>query len=241
VALDSALSEAWSAVGRVRQHRGDWDGAGEAYRRAVALDPRDAEARYWYATHLTVLRRLDEARAQLRQAVALDPYAINIRVELVTALFSAGDSAGAIRQFEEVRARHPDAPVTHLWGAFSYLAVHDFDRMAFHLERYLTAMGADPESIRALADSIRPPDLRRAALRNMADTARGALTVVAVLRSLGEDDAAVAYLARVADSPAAAPHAYLSGLVWALGMPPSLLSDPRVDSALTKLMAPSAP
>jgi len=74
ISLDSTLSEAHGALGRVMaDHDYNWKGAEAAYRRALALNPSDATARSNYAFLLSETGRVAEAVAQRRQAVLLLP------------------------------------------------------------------------------------------------------------------------------------------------------------------------
>ena len=87
LALDNTLAEVHTALA-TRQAFAEWDwtGAEAAYRRAIELDPNDAEARAAYAFLLNVLQRPTEAMVQIKRAVDLDPlnpwirgsYAINL-------------------------------------------------------------------------------------------------------------------------------------------------------------------
>ena len=74
LALDSTLSEAYTALGLAHQHAYEWRLAEEAHRRAVELDPNDASARIQYGRFLHYMGRLLEARAQFERARLLDPY-----------------------------------------------------------------------------------------------------------------------------------------------------------------------
>ena len=74
LALDSTLSEAYTALGLAYQHAYEWRAAEEAHRRAVELDPNDASARIQYGRLLHYTGRLLDARAQFERARVLDPY-----------------------------------------------------------------------------------------------------------------------------------------------------------------------
>jgi TolB-like protein len=74
LAADSTLADAWTAravLDRVRDP-GQYAGALRAHERAVALAPRNADARHEYAVTLVRLGRDQAAETQLRQAVAVD-------------------------------------------------------------------------------------------------------------------------------------------------------------------------
>lgn len=71
-AREPALFTAHHNLGAVRQQTGAWDGAADAYGRAVALRPDAMESRHGLAIALAVLGRSAEAIAQHR-ALAADP------------------------------------------------------------------------------------------------------------------------------------------------------------------------
>ena len=56
----------------------DWDSADREFQRALALNPSYATAREWYSLELAATGRLDEAEAQVKRAVELDPLSIPI-------------------------------------------------------------------------------------------------------------------------------------------------------------------
>ena len=77
LALDPGpgLAEAHASLGLIReQFSKDIAGAEEELQRAIALNPSYAMARHWYAILLTVEGRNEEALAQLRKALELDPF-----------------------------------------------------------------------------------------------------------------------------------------------------------------------
>jgi eukaryotic-like serine/threonine-protein kinase len=53
-------------------HR-DWPAAEREFRRAIELNPNDAETRHYYASCLMVVGRVDDARAEIRRAQELSP------------------------------------------------------------------------------------------------------------------------------------------------------------------------
>jgi len=76
LAIDDGLSDAHSALAATRLlHDWDWPGAEKEYRRALELNPEDAWAHQGYAVGLLVKGRLEEAVAEQRRAVELEPLA----------------------------------------------------------------------------------------------------------------------------------------------------------------------
>jgi serine/threonine-protein kinase len=105
LALDSTLSEAHTALGRLLD-AGDWDwrGAEVEFRRALALDSADASARQWYVMHLLGLGRTGEALREARTAVRFDPLTPLTINALGLAFWFDGQPDSAIRVFREVLA-----------------------------------------------------------------------------------------------------------------------------------------
>ncbi|HEX6032499.1 MAG TPA: hypothetical protein VFY90_13785, partial [Tepidiformaceae bacterium] len=73
VALDSTLSEAYSALGDHDSVEWNWGPKERNLRRAIALNSNNALAHRWYADVLTVVGRYPEAVAEAERAERLDP------------------------------------------------------------------------------------------------------------------------------------------------------------------------
>jgi tetratricopeptide (TPR) repeat protein len=78
--LDNTLSDAHTSLASLGMFDWDWQSAGEEFRRAIELNPGYATAHQWYAWHLNLLGRKNEAIAEMRKAESLDP------LSLITAL-----------------------------------------------------------------------------------------------------------------------------------------------------------
>lgn len=77
--LDDELADAHLSLAYVYYY-GDWNWhESEAeFRRAIALDPNHAQARYWYGRFLGTMGRHQEATGQIEQALLLDPLSIAV-------------------------------------------------------------------------------------------------------------------------------------------------------------------
>ncbi len=74
LALDDTLAEAHAALGLVRlRYEWNWSAAKDSFERALELNPSLTDARLAYAEYLTVMKRGDEAMAQLDMVQELDP------------------------------------------------------------------------------------------------------------------------------------------------------------------------
>jgi serine/threonine-protein kinase len=113
VALDDRSAEAWSSVGYVRYAVWDFDGAAEAFGRAVALKPRDALVRVSYALVLMFLGRGDEALAQAERARELDRDPL-IQFRAVSVWTHLGRAAEVTGRVDSLMQAHPAFPIG-LW------------------------------------------------------------------------------------------------------------------------------
>jgi serine/threonine-protein kinase len=94
--LDDTLAEAHASLaGLLAYYDWDWSGAEREYRRAIDLDPSFAPARHWYSNCLSLMGRHDEAIAQARKAVELQPLSL---IALTGALGNAYELAGQHEQ-----------------------------------------------------------------------------------------------------------------------------------------------
>ncbi|HYO77529.1 MAG TPA: tetratricopeptide repeat protein, partial [Thermoanaerobaculia bacterium] len=79
----------------------DWEGAEEAYRRAIELNPNYATAHDGYAMLLSARGRVAEAVEQFTKAADLDPLSLIIAVHSGWPFYFARDFESAIRRFRK--------------------------------------------------------------------------------------------------------------------------------------------
>ena len=98
--IDDALAEAHTSSAFVTQlYDWDWPRAGEAYARAVELNPAYATAYFWRATLLAALGRRAESVAEIRRALELDPLSLPINTYTGWAYYFARDYDAAVEQY----------------------------------------------------------------------------------------------------------------------------------------------
>ncbi len=72
--LDETMVLGHSAMAVIKlYHEWDWDGAEQAFQRALELNPSEAMAHYHYAWYLALFGRVDEAIVEHKRAKELDP------------------------------------------------------------------------------------------------------------------------------------------------------------------------
>ncbi len=113
--IDPQLGEAHAALAATQVWNYDWAGAEAAFRRAIELNPNNAGARYFFALiGLAPQRRYDEALAEFRRALELEPFSPIINANLVSILFLAGRAREAEQQGLRTLELFPGFPVAHL-------------------------------------------------------------------------------------------------------------------------------
>jgi eukaryotic-like serine/threonine-protein kinase len=106
--LDDTLPEAHIALGHVLRADWNWPGAGQAYQRAIELNPSHAGARQAYSEYLTVLGRLDEALTEAKRGVELDPLALLPHNHLAWAYYRSRKFDEALEQIRIVLELDPN-------------------------------------------------------------------------------------------------------------------------------------
>jgi TolB-like protein/tetratricopeptide (TPR) repeat protein len=201
LSLDDSLAEAHAALGQVHATRWRWSDAEAEYRRALELNPSYATARHWRSNLLSVIGADDEAIAEARAAVALDPRSPIVRSgALANALRRAGRYDEALAEYARTLELDPA-----FWNARMGQA------MTF------AASGMQSEAIReaALVTGMRPSWTASAAAiyggfgasseaRRLLRTVEGnagvsQVTLAQVYTSLGEIDRAAVCLQRAFD------------------------------------------
>jgi serine/threonine-protein kinase len=96
IALDSTLADAFAARGALYAASFRWADAERDFRRAVAINPRDAASRQGLGENLLLQGRVGEAVGELRRATTLDQTSAAALAAYAVALGTAGDAAGAL-------------------------------------------------------------------------------------------------------------------------------------------------
>jgi DNA-binding winged helix-turn-helix (wHTH) protein/TolB-like protein len=94
--IDDQLAEAHTSLARILfSYDWDWSGAETEYRRAIELDPNYPTAHQWYSVYLSCLERHQEAIAEAKRALELDPVSLTMNWSLAWAYYRS-------RQYDKV-------------------------------------------------------------------------------------------------------------------------------------------
>ena len=91
IELDSGLAEPHAVLGLLLSHQRRWEEEGAAFQRALALDPDDVTANFWYATTLIVEGYARRGAEVLDRVLVLDPILPNALMWRGTQLFNNGE------------------------------------------------------------------------------------------------------------------------------------------------------
>jgi eukaryotic-like serine/threonine-protein kinase len=116
VELDDSSSEAHVARGNALAIQWKWSEAEKEFRRAIELNPNNANAHYFYAfNYLMPTNHIEEALEQFRLALALDPLAGIVRTNYALTLMDAGKYPESREQFDQILQRDPAFGPAHFY------------------------------------------------------------------------------------------------------------------------------
>lgn len=147
LALNPNLAEARASMGSIKErYYKDFRGAEKEFERAIELNPKYAPAHQRYAELLFYkLGRLEEALAEARAAVDLEPLEPYYNRYLGTMLFYARQYNAAIEQFQRVLEIDPNYSDVWIWFTITYIFQEEFDNAINTNIRFAELTGGDPE------------------------------------------------------------------------------------------------
>src|SRR6202007_2655572 len=170
VELDSALGEAHNSLAFLLDGF-DWDldAGGKEFERAIELNPGYATAHHWYAWHLGLLGRYDEAIAEMRKAENLDPLSLIINADLAELLVLAHSYDESIRQSRKTIEMDPNFALAHNQLAQAYLQKQMYKPAIAELEKAIQLSGGSPTCMANLARAYSASGRRSEAETRLSD------------------------------------------------------------------------
>ncbi len=174
--LDETLAEAHCTLGLIKSwYDWDWDGAGQEFQAALALDPSQITALIWQSLYLSAVGRPQDAIGSMQRAREIEPLSIGVNLYLGVAQTHAGQQDLALRQFQQCVELDPG-----------------YYRSYFFLGRNLAWLGRYDEAIEAFekALSLTPDNIEALAFMGAALAGKGerqrALNIVKKVKAAGE-------------------------------------------------------
>jgi TolB-like protein/DNA-binding winged helix-turn-helix (wHTH) protein/Flp pilus assembly protein TadD len=200
--LDNALGEAHNSLAFVLEgFDWDFDSAGKEFRRAIELNPGYATAHHWYAWHLSLLGRYDEAIGEMRKAENLDPLSLIINADLAELLVLAHSYDESIQQSRKTIEMDPNFALAHNQLAQAYLQKHMYDDAVAELQKAVQLSGGSPTCIANLARAYAVSGKRSDAQELLSELKKrsnpgysNASEIAIIYASLGDTDQAMNWL-----------------------------------------------
>jgi TolB-like protein/DNA-binding winged helix-turn-helix (wHTH) protein/Tfp pilus assembly protein PilF len=200
--LDNTLGEAHNSLAFVLDGF-DWDldAGGKEFQRAIELNPGYATAHHWYAWHLSLLGRFDEAIVEMRKAENLDPLSLIINADLAELLGLAHSYDESIQQSRKTIEMDPNFALAHNQLAQAYLQKHMYAEAVAELQKAVKLSGDSPTCMANLARAYVASGKRSEAVKLMNDLKQRSSTgysnaseIAMIYASLGETDQAMVWL-----------------------------------------------
>ena len=200
--LDSSLGEAHNSLAFVLDgFDWDFDSAGKEFQRAIELNPGYATAHHWYAWHLSLLGRFDEAIVEMKKAENLDPLSLIINADLAELLDLAHSYDESIRQSRKTIEMDPNFGLAHNQLAQAYLQKHMYDEAVGELQEAVKLSGDSPTCIANLARAYVASGMRSEAVNLLGGLKKrsnpgysNASEIAMIYAALGDRDQAMNWL-----------------------------------------------
>jgi TolB-like protein/DNA-binding winged helix-turn-helix (wHTH) protein/Flp pilus assembly protein TadD len=200
--LDNTLGEAHTSLAFCLDGF-DWDlkSADSEFRRGIELNPGYATAHHWYAWHLGLLRRNNDAIAEMKRAQNLDPLSLIINADLAELLLIAHFTDESIQQSRKTIEMDVNFPLAHNQLALAYLQSHRDDDAITELRKAVQLSAGSPTCTANLARAYAVSGRRNEAVQILDDLKKhsrssfsNASEIAVVYAALGENDEAIAWL-----------------------------------------------
>jgi tetratricopeptide (TPR) repeat protein len=155
LAIDSTLADAHTALAQTEMTAGRYDRVRAEFRRAIALEPDNVEARLGYARFLVEFGSTREALVQLDSARRVDPLSPVLTIWEAYALYIEGHNDSALAAVDRATQLGPNLlPVVNLGSAVQLGTGHrDEARRLALVSLPITAMSNAPAVLAALGDT----------------------------------------------------------------------------------------
>ena len=151
LALEPSEADALTALAEVRRGRDwNWNGADEAYRRALALNPNNEGARRLYGVFLASRGQATQAAAMTDAACELDPLCLVSNTSAAWVRYVSGDYAETIDRCRHTIDMAADFPAPHRLLASAYVQLGDARAGVRHLEETMSVLW-EPATLACLA------------------------------------------------------------------------------------------
>ncbi|PWT92997.1 MAG: hypothetical protein C5B55_05320 [Blastocatellia bacterium] len=145
--LDNTLAESHTNIGGINMvYRRDAVAAEKSIRRSVELNPKFQEAHYLYSFYLLTRGRFEEAIAEARNAVGLDPFSVRLLGHLGFTYSLSGRFEEAAEQFRQSLELEPTNAAQREYLAYALAQTGNVNEAIIELQQSLELVGDIPGS-----------------------------------------------------------------------------------------------
>jgi DNA-binding winged helix-turn-helix (wHTH) protein/TolB-like protein/Flp pilus assembly protein TadD len=259
--LDPNSSEAYATKGFLKMvHFWNWEQAELCFKKSISLNPNNLIAHHWYGVFLGTQGRFEEAKAEMRRALEINPLSYNLLADLGQLYFFDHDYAKAKEYCQKALEIYPEFAFAHQYLFRTYEMTGEYDRAVDQLEIWETALFGPPASKTADTKGLYRPRSANNGVAYREAFNRGGITTfwkfrlslakdqsvpispnfeysqALLLTLLGDKEAALENLERAFDR-----RPFL--MTWLKVEPAfdSLRSEPRFQALLRKMNLPTSP
>jgi serine/threonine-protein kinase len=121
IEIDNSVGEAHASIALIKQlYEWDWPGAEREYKQALMLSPSYAEARHQYSHLMALLGRFDEAIAEMKQALEIEPLSVVMNSCVGQQYYFARKFDEAIQQHRKAIEMDPNHYLPHFHIGYDY-------------------------------------------------------------------------------------------------------------------------
>jgi serine/threonine-protein kinase len=237
--LDDTLSDPHVTLAHIRvNYDFDWQGAEREYKRALELNPNNAQGRLLYSLFLAGTGRKEEARSSIELLKKIDPGTVPTMVFPVgIAYYWLHDYDTAIEHFERAIQMEHSSPQPHFWRGLSYLEKGDYEKAIAALDTAVQITHRSPVALTGLGIAYAKEgkmEESKKILSEVLDKSRdryiAPFYVACLFSSQGNKDEAFRYLNKAYEERANG-----MAIIKAMPMLDPLRSDPRFNDLLSRL------
>ena len=146
--INNNLAEAYYVIGEIKYiHEWDWNGAEQAFKKGMGLNPNVVYGRINYANFLTAMGRFKESIKISQQTLKLDPLNPTVYVELAFAMFFNGQHVDALELTNKGLELNPNFDQTLCVLVQFYAWKGLFDQAMFHWKKIISVNDNDIRKI----------------------------------------------------------------------------------------------
>jgi len=243
LAIDSAYAEAHASLAMIKVlYDWDWEGAEQAFKRSIDLNPNCALSRAWYSFYLLAMGKISEAHEEIQRALELEPLGHIISGIAGWCYYCTRQYDQAISQFQRTIDLHPESFLAHFLLGCAYIAKFMFEEAMETLQKAAFVLGNEfaTAQIGVVLAISGQPEKARQLLAELREKSRSEYilptNIAALCASLGEIEQMFDWLEKGYELRD-------SNMIFLKTMPDyfPLQSHPRFQALLSRLNFPDGP